>query len=88
MKLGNHAGRPQAPQDIAVTVNALALGASGRPPTYLPEDMSPVLAHTKMLGPGESDMVEVTAPAEAGTYPYLCTFPGHFAIMKGVLVVE
>jgi uncharacterized protein len=30
----------------------------------------------------------MTAPATPGEYPYVCTFPGHFLLMNGVLVVE
>jgi azurin len=47
-----------------------------------------VLASTTLAGPGETVEVTFKAPA-AGTYPYLCTFPGHFAAgMKGDLVVK
>ena len=37
---------------------------------------------------GESDTVTFDAPAEPGAYPYLCSFPGHFALMQGVLTVK
>ena len=46
-----------------------------------------VIAQTKMLGGGESDSIEFKAPAP-GTYDFLCTFPGHAAIMKGKLIVS
>jgi azurin len=46
-----------------------------------------VIAASKVLGPGEEDIITFTAPA-AGEYPYICTFPGHFGIMKGVMTVE
>ena len=57
---------------------------------YFPAELAgEVLAHTKLLGPRESDTVEFKAPTEPGEYPYLCTFPGHFVSgMKGVLVVQ
>lgn len=51
---------------------------------YIPAGDSAVLAHTRVLGPGESDTLKFTAPP-AGEYPYVCTFPGHFAVMQGVL---
>jgi len=46
-----------------------------------------IVAHTKMLGGGEEDAVELTFE-KPGSYPYLCTFPGHFAIMNGTITVE
>lgn len=46
-----------------------------------------ILFHTKLVQPGEQDVLEFTAPTEAGDYPYLCTYPGHWAIMKGVMKV-
>ena len=58
---------------------------------YLPADEASkkaILAHTKLLGGGESDTVTFTAPAEAGAYPYICTFPGHYGLMQGVLTVK
>lgn len=58
---------------------------------YIPEDEDSkkvILAHSKLLGGGENDTVTFTAPAEAGAYPFICTFPGHFAIMQGVLTVK
>ena len=50
-------------------------------------DATAVIVHTKMLGPGEADTITFDAPA-AGTYDYVCTFPGHFGVMKGKLIVE
>ena len=52
-----------------------------------PEAADQVIAHTKLLGPGESDTIKIATLA-AGTYPFVCTFPGHAAIMNGQLFVE
>lgn len=54
---------------------------------YVPEGSDAVIAHTKMLGGGEEETIEFDAPAK-GTYDYLCSFPGHYGVMKGKLVVE
>ncbi|HEX4086219.1 MAG TPA: plastocyanin/azurin family copper-binding protein [Chthoniobacteraceae bacterium] len=56
---------------------------------YMPPEMADkVIAATKLVGPGESETVTFIAPA-AGTYDYLCTFPGHaLAGMRGLLVVK
>lgn len=47
-----------------------------------------VLANTKMLDGKKSDTIEFTAPAQPGDYPFICTFPGHSSIMRGVLKVK
>lgn len=48
-----------------------------------------VIAHTKLLGPKQSEEITFKAPAEAGEYPFLCSFPAHFLTgMKGVMVVK
>jgi azurin len=53
-----------------------------------PELANKVLAHTKLLGPGESDTISFAAPRKPATYTYICSFPGHCAIgMKGTLTV-
>lgn len=54
---------------------------------FIPESPD-VIAHTKLLNPGQSETIEFTLPAEAGEYPYLCTFPGHALIMQGTLKAE
>ena len=54
---------------------------------FIPADMADmVLAHTGVLGGGESQTIEFAAPP-AGTYTFLCSFPGHFGMMQGQLVV-
>jgi azurin len=35
-----------------------------------------VLAHTRLLAPGETDTIVFRAPSEPGDYPYVSTFPG------------
>ena len=54
---------------------------------YVPET-DDVLVHTDLVPPGRSQAITFRAPAEPGTYPYLCTFPGHWRIMNGELIVE
>ena len=54
---------------------------------WLPEDARMWL-HSKSLNPKESEELTFTAPEKAGTYPYVCTFPGHAAIMQGRMKVD
>ena len=54
-----------------------------------PELKAQVLASSAMAGGGETVEVTFKAPAKAGSYTYLCSFPGHFAAgMRGTLVVK
>ena len=47
-----------------------------------------MIASTRLLGPGESEVVIFKAPNETGEYEYVCTFPGHFAMMRGKMIVR
>lgn len=46
-----------------------------------------ILAHTPLTKPGETSEVTFTAPEQPGNYPYICTVPGHYMMMKGTLTV-
>ena len=73
--------------DVAAFANAASMaGATG----YIPETMkAKILAMTTLAGPGEAVEVTFKVPASPGSYPYTCSFPGHFlAGMKGVLAVK
>lgn len=54
---------------------------------YIPEGTDAVIAHTKMIGGGEEVTIEFEAP-EAGEYEFICSFPGHYSVMKGKFIVE
>lgn len=53
---------------------------------WLPEDKR-IWLHSKMLNPHESQDLSFTAPEKPGSYPYVCTFPGHALTMRGELRV-
>jgi azurin len=65
-------------------------GAPYRDTDFIPPAMKDaVIAKTSFVGPGETAEVIFTVPAKPGTYPYICTFAGHYqAGMKGTLVVR
>ena len=48
-----------------------------------------MLANTALAGAGESVEITFKAPAKPGTYTFVCSFPGHFALgMRGTLTVK
>jgi azurin len=56
---------------------------------YVPPGDKNVLAHSKLLGPGESEVVTFNAPFVPGEYLYLCSFPGHYTQgTKGFMTVK
>lgn len=61
--------------------------ASARDNDFIPQGTDDVIANTEMIGGGETTTIEFTAPA-AGTYDFICSFPGHFAVMNGKFIVE
>jgi azurin len=73
---------PDKAQDVA---NAGM--AAGPDKGYVP-DSADVVAHTRLLQPGEKETITFTAPAKPGKYTYLCTFPGHYPMMQGTLTVK
>ncbi len=65
-----------------------AKAAQARDTEYIPKsEASKIIAHTNMIGGGETTTVEFKAPKK-GTYTYICSFPGHYALMQGKLIVE
>jgi len=61
--------------------------ATAKATQYIPDNGKDVIAHTDIVGAGETSVVEFDAPAP-GTYEFLCSFPGHYAMMKGTFIVE
>jgi azurin len=71
----------------AVASDGLAAGAANN---YVKKDDARVIAHTKVVGGGESTSVTfaLSALKKGQSYKYLCTFPGHNALMNGDFVIE
>lgn len=52
-----------------------------------PDQKNEIIAKTDLVGGGQSTKVTFVAPGP-GVYDYICTFPGHYSIMRGKLIVE
>lgn len=63
------------------------LAANAKASGYVPTGSKAVIAATKLIGGGQSTTITFTAPTK-GTYDYICSFPGHYGMMKGKLIVE
>jgi azurin len=74
-------------QQIGAAADQLSTLPTGLAQQYVP-DIPQVMVSTKLLEPGQTITFQFTAPAAAGQYPYVCTFPSHWRVMNGVLNVS
>ena len=67
---------------------AIAGQRAGATGGYLPRDDARIIAHTKLVGGGESTTVafSTTRLRKGGDYTFFCSFPGHWNVMKGRFV--
>ncbi|MGE0413364.1 MAG: DUF6797 domain-containing protein [Verrucomicrobiales bacterium] len=79
--------RPGSLKTLGDLANRLMADPNAIRSHYVPES-NEVLVHTDLLMPANTQTIHFNAPAQPGEYPYLCTFPGHWMVMNGVLVVE
>lgn len=79
--------QPGAADEVGLAGNEMAKTPDGLAKGFIPD--SPKILHTTpLLSQGEREILRFRAPAKPGRYPYLCSFPGHWLVMKGEMVVE
>ena len=69
-----------------VGLAAFSLGVKASQMSYVPNN-NKVLFHTTLLQPESSQTIYFTAPAKPGNYSFVCTYPGHHTLMRGILKV-
>jgi putative heme-binding domain-containing protein len=83
--------KPGALAEVGMAANAMAKDPTNANSDFIPADKQDLILHASpMIGPTRRSRVHVlrfTAPTEPGVYPYVCTFPGHWVVMRGVMVV-
>ncbi len=78
--------KPGTTDKVGAAADALARDPKGAQQHYVPK-MPEVLFATKLLNPEEVVTLSFTAPSQPGDYPYVCTFPGHWRMMQGIMKV-
>lgn len=77
---------------VGTAANNMAKDPKNMKSDFVPASMkNHIIGASKMIGPNRKSKVNVlrfTAPKEPGKYPYICTFPGHWVIMKGTMTVN
>lgn len=70
-----------------MAANEMAKDPDGIKRDFVPKSAQ-VLHATKLLNPAGTQTLRFKAPAQPGDYPYVCTFPGHWTIMNGIMEVR
>ncbi len=80
--------QPGAADEIGFAANEMAkLPDAFEKMDFIPKS-DKILHATKMVQPNGSDTLRFHAPKTPGQYPYICSFPGHYLVMRGMMVVE
>jgi putative heme-binding domain-containing protein len=79
--------RPGSLMKVGGLVNKIIAEPDAAARHYIPRSED-ILVYTDIVEPGLDFTIFFQAPREKGRYPFLCTFPGHWMVMNGVLTVE
>lgn len=78
---------PGALSEIGVAADKMGEGLAGKRRQWVPESAK-VLAVMGLVAPGQTGEFWFFAPENPGTYPLVCTYPGHWRLMNGKLKVK
>jgi azurin len=79
--------KPGMLEKVGRAGDAMMKDTKGADKNYVPA-IAEVLFSTPLVNPGQNYTLKFKAPANAGDYPFVCTFPGHWSIMNGVMKVR
>ncbi|MCA9270765.1 MAG: HEAT repeat domain-containing protein, partial [Planctomycetales bacterium] len=82
---------PDAMAEVGMAANEMAKDPANANSDFIPASKKELILHAApMIGPTRRTQVHVlrfNAPTKPGIYPYVCTFPGHWVVMNGLMVV-
>ena len=79
--------KPGKEEEVGTLADAMASQPDAMAKNFVPES-DQILFSTPQIPHGESYEAEFITPDVPGRYPYICTFPGHWRIMSGTMIVE
>lgn len=79
-------GKPKSLEIIGAAADKMITAKDGAEKNYVPA-VPQIIANTPLVNPDQTYRLIFTAPAQPGEYPFVCTFPGHWRIMNGVMKV-
>ena len=72
---------------IGKAADELARDPKGIDINFIPK-IPEIIAATPLVNPDSNESLVFIAPRTPGEYPFLCTVPGHWRIMNGIMIVE
>jgi putative membrane-bound dehydrogenase-like protein len=78
--------KPRMMDKVGAAADKLAQDPNGAKMNYVPK-VPEVIQATPLINPAGKYTLTFKVPDTAGDYPYICTFPGHWRIMRGVMKV-
>lgn len=78
---------PGTLEQVGMAADKMVADPKGQEKGFIP-DVDVILHASPLINPGNTYRMAFTAPVKKGEYPYVCTFPGHWRLMQGVMVVE
>lgn len=78
--------KPGSAEKVGQAADKMAAGDDGYERNFVP-DMREVLFATPLVNAGQTFQLNFTAPSAAGNYPFICSFPGHWRVMQGMMKV-
>lgn len=72
---------------VGKKADEMATSPDGVKKEWVP-DTPEVLFYSPLVGIGEKYILKFTAPKEKGIYPFVCTFPAHWRMMNGNMIVN
>ena len=79
--------KPGKKESVGMAADKMAANPNAADLNYVPQT-SDVLFATALLNPNDTYTLKFKAPTTPGEYPFICTFPGHWRIMQGVMIVK
>lgn len=78
--------KPGAEEEVGNAAEKMTPAPDAQGRAYVP-DLPSVLHASILVEAGQQTKLAFTAPEETGEYPYICTYPGHWRLMRGTLAV-
>lgn len=79
-------GKPGSLEKIGNAADLMITQQDAAQKNYVPA-LPEILFSTPIVNPDEIYKFKFIAPEAPGDYPYVCTFPGHWRLMSGVMTV-